>query len=173
MPSPPFLDASLHLYMRVYPSVCLSVCPLAFMQNHQKWRFQPARRILLPAWACFSIILFAPFLDAPSHLYKRLCPSVRRSVCDNLWRRCVETSQRQIEIALADHRINFKKSKTDSCIISGPYHKLKVVKLNQGIKGKDKSSIEALCISSTFFSRHNNVFGHSDWLTIIWLPYSA
>ena len=47
--------------MRVCPSVRPSVCPcvrvsvrpLAFKRNRQKRRFQPARRILLPAGACF------------------------------------------------------------------------------------------------------------------------
>ena len=47
-------------YMRVVPSfrpsvclcVCPFVCPLAFKHICQKRRFQPARRILLPAGAC-------------------------------------------------------------------------------------------------------------------------
>ena len=66
-----FLDASSHFYMRVCPSVRpsvrpyvhasirmsarpsvrMSVHPLAFQRNRQKIRFQPGRRILLPAGA--------------------------------------------------------------------------------------------------------------------------
>ena len=69
--------ASLYQGLSVRGSVSWSVCPLAFMQNCQKRRFQPARRILLPAGAyCF---LFS-FLDASSLLYMRVCPSVRWSV---------------------------------------------------------------------------------------------
>ena len=41
--------ASLYEGLSVRPSVC----PSAFKQNRRKRRFQPARRILLPAGACF------------------------------------------------------------------------------------------------------------------------
>ena len=42
----------------VCPSVCPCVRPLAFKRNRRKWRFQPARRILLPVRACF--LFFSP-----------------------------------------------------------------------------------------------------------------
>ena len=64
-----FLDASSHLYMRVCPSVRPCVRPLAFKQNRQKRRFQPARRIVLSTQACSF---------AFSHLFKGV--SVRFSV---------------------------------------------------------------------------------------------
>ena len=51
--------ASLYEGLSIQPCVRPSVCvrPLASKRNHQKRRFQPARRILLPAGACLSIIM--------------------------------------------------------------------------------------------------------------------
>ena len=44
---------SIWLWGSVDPWVHVFMCSLSFKQNRQKWRFQPARRILLPDGACF------------------------------------------------------------------------------------------------------------------------
>ena len=66
-----FLDAPSHLQKRVCPSVRpyvrVSVCPLAFKQNRRKQRFQPARRILLPTGACYSLIYFFKISFSSGH----------------------------------------------------------------------------------------------------------
>ena len=60
-----FVFASSHLYKRVR----VSVCPLALRKNHRKTGFQPARRIVLPARACFS---FSHFPPSPSAVFSDL-----------------------------------------------------------------------------------------------------
>ena len=57
---PFFLDASSHLFMRV----CPSDRPLSFKRNPRKRRFQPARRMVLPARASyfFFYVFFSFFL---------------------------------------------------------------------------------------------------------------
>ena len=54
--SSPFFPSPFQMRPRIsiWGSVRPSVCPLPFKRNRRKRRFQPARRILLPTWACFS-----------------------------------------------------------------------------------------------------------------------
>ena len=84
-----FLDASSHLYKRVCPLVRRSVGPsvgnpffsvwiiATLSDSGQLWTTLGNSGQLVDA----SIgQLLALFLDASSHLYKRVCPSVRRAV---------------------------------------------------------------------------------------------
>ena len=77
-----FLDASSHLYKRVCPSVRPSVCHSVHLSVG--WSVRPCVRYA--SSLITSIHLKSPtnhprpFLDASSHLYKRVCPSVRPSV---------------------------------------------------------------------------------------------
>ena len=65
------LDASSHLYKRVYPSVCPCIRPLTFRKYRRKRGFEPvllywspAKRISLPDRACITFLLVS-WSDGP------------------------------------------------------------------------------------------------------------
>ena len=59
---------------------------------------------------------FVPFLDAPSHLYKRSCPSVRRSVCPSVGssRVIIEGEKYAVYPALLDAFLHLNKKGSPS-----------------------------------------------------------